>query len=175
MNRILILNISRFFILVLLQVLVFQRISNGFSISNFNYFNIFIYPIFILLLPVNIPTAIAIVVSFIFGLSIDWFYNSLGVHAGACVLTAFLRPVILGIMEPRGGYAVNSGPTQELLGIGWFARFSAITLSIHLLTYFIIQFFSFVYTFEILLNTLISFVLSYIFVVMYQFLLNPKV
>ncbi len=175
MNRILLSNISRFIILLLLQVLVFQRISNGFSSSGFNYFNIFVYPVFILLLPVNLPTALAIAASFVFGLSVDWFYNSPGMHAGAAVLTAFLRPVVLGILEPRGGYPAGGGPTQNLLGPAWFARFSAILLSLHLLMYFIIQFFSFVYTPEILLSTVVSFVMSYIFVIMYQFLLNPKV
>jgi hypothetical protein len=175
MNRILLSNISRFVILLLLQVLVFQRISNGFSATGFNYFNIFVYPVFILLLPINMPIALTIAASFGFGLSIDWFYNSPGIHAGASVLTAFLRPAVLGILEPRGGYPPSGGPTQNLLGPAWFARYAGILLFVHLLMYFIIQFFSFVYILEILLCTVVAFVMSYTFVLMYQFLLNPKV
>jgi hypothetical protein len=169
-----IVNLTRFIALLLMQVLVFQRITNGFALSTFNYINIFVYPVFIMLLPVNIPSALAISISFVFGMSIDWFYNSPGIHAGACVFTAFARPLVLGILEPRGGYPLAGGPTQNALGIGWFMRFSAICLFFHLLVYFSIHYFSFVYFFKILLSTIISFVFSMVFIVMYQFLLNPK-
>jgi hypothetical protein len=170
----LITNGMRFLALLLLQVLVFQRISNGFPLINFNYTNIFIYPIFIMLLPVNMPHWLAIVISFTFGLSIDWFYNSLGVHAGACVFSAFLRPFWLSLLEPRGGYPLSGGPTQHSLGVTWFIRYSAIFMLLHLIIYFSIQYFSFYYVFDILLSTVFSFVLSMLFIVMYQFLLNPK-
>lgn len=169
-----IVNLTRFIALLLMQVLVFQRITNGFAPSTFNYINIFVYPVFIMLLPVNMPSAIAIGVSFVFGMSIDWFYNSPGIHAGACVFTAFARPLVLGILEPRGGYPLAGGPTQNALGIGWFMRFSAICLFFHLFVYFSIHYFSFVYFLRILLSTLVSFVFSMVFIVMYQFLLNPK-
>lgn len=167
-------NAIRFATLVLLQVLVFQRISNGINVPSFNYINIFIYPIFIMLLPVNMPHALTIIVSFLFGFTIDWFYNSLGIHAGACVFTAFVRPLILGFFEPRGGYPQSGGPTQYALGLGWFLRYSAIMLALHLFFYFSIQYFSFYYTLDILISTVMSFIASIIFVTMYQFLLNPK-
>jgi hypothetical protein len=169
-----IVNLTRFIAIILMQVLVFQSISRGFSPSTFNYLNIMIYPIFVMLLPINLPTALAIAISFVFGLSIDWFYKSLGVHAGACVFMAFIRPLILGILEPRGGYPATGGPTQYSLGTGWFIRFSAIFTFIHLFIYFIIQYFSLVFILDILISTVVSFIGSMIFIVMYQFLLNPK-
>jgi|JI7StandDraft_1071085.scaffolds.fasta_scaffold159735_1 hypothetical protein len=174
MSSAFIVNITRFLALLLMQVLVFKKISNGFTLSSFNYLNVFIYPIFIMLLPVRIPHALSILLAFVFGISIDWFYDSLGVHAGACVFTAFVRPYILSILEPRGGYPLVGGPTQHVLGMRWFLRFSAISLLIHLLVYFSIQYFSFVYIINILISTLVSFVFSMLFIIMYQFLLNPK-
>lgn len=173
-SSVLIVNGVRFLALLLLQVLVFQRISNGFSQLNFNYISIFIYPVFIMLLPVNLPHWISIAVSFTFGICIDWFYNSLGVHAGACVFTAFLRPFWLGLLEPRGGYPLSGGPTLHSLGVTWFIRYSTLFTLIHLFIYFSIQYFSFYYIFDILLSTISSFVISMLFIVMYQFLLNPK-
>ncbi len=169
-----IVNLTRFIALLIMQVLVFQRITNGFATPGFNYINIFIYPVFIMLLPVRMPHVISIFVSFVFGLSVDWFYNSLGVHAGACVFTAFLRPYILGVLEPRGGYPLAGGPTQNALGTTWFLRFSAIALLFHLIVYFSIQYFSFVFFLDIVISTIVSFVFSMLFITMYQFLLNPK-
>jgi hypothetical protein len=150
-----------------MQVLVFKRIA-------FANTNIFIYPIFIMLLPAEIPSALAIGISFFFGISLDFFYDSPGIHAGACVFTAFLRYYLLGFMEPKGGYPLNSAPTKSKLGITWFLRYSAIFMLVHLFIYFSIEAFSLVYITTILAKTCLSFIFSMIFVTMYQFLLDPK-
>lgn len=169
-----IVNLIRFIALFLMQVLIFQSMSRGFSTPGFNYVNILVYPVFIMLLPINLPTAMAVGISFVFGLTIDWFYNSLGVHAGACVFMAYLRPLLLGLVEPRGGYPLSGGPTLNALGLNWFVQFSAIFMALHLFIYFSIQFFSFVYIIDILFSTVVSFLVSMIFIIIYQFLLNPK-
>jgi hypothetical protein len=150
-----------------MQVLVFKRIA-------FANTSIFIYPIFIMLLPAEIPSALAIGISFVFGISLDFFYDSPGIHAGTCVFTAFLRYYLLGFMEPKGGYPLNSAPTKSKLGVPWFLRYSAIFMLVHLFIYFSIEAFSFVHIATILVKTCFSFVLSMIFVSIYQFLLDPK-
>ncbi len=166
-------NVARFIGLLLLQVLVFKQMA--LSWSGFNYAQIYIYPIFVLLLPVRLPHALAIGAAFLFGLAIDTFYNSLGIHAGACVFSAFIRPLVLGIWEPRGGYDTIPTPSMEVLGTTWFARYAAVMLVIHLFFYFSIDAFSFVFMGDILIKTIFSFLISYVFIMMYQFLFAPKV
>jgi hypothetical protein len=151
-----------------MQVLVFKRIE-------YEYINnIFIYPIFIMLLPIEMPAALVIIISFVLGITLDSFYDSMGIHAGTCVFIAFLRYYILGFLEPKGGYPNNTGPTQSKLGFGWFARYSSLFLLIHMFIYFSIEQFSFVYILTILSSTILSFFFSMIFITIYQFLLNPK-
>jgi hypothetical protein len=150
-----------------MQVLVFKRMS----LLNTN---IYIYPIFIMLLPVELPVALVIGISFLFGSVVDMFYDSPGIHAGTCVLVAYVRYYILGLLEPKGGYPNNSGPTMVKLGTVWFLRYAAFFMLIHLFTYFSIEAFSFVFIIEILYKTALSFIFSMIFVVIYQFLLSPK-
>ena len=82
-------NIIRFFILVLIQVLICNHI-------NFlGYINPYIYVLFIILFPVKNNREIFILLSFFLGLTIDLFLDSGGVHAAASVLIAYVRPVIL--------------------------------------------------------------------------------
>jgi len=153
-------------------VLVFQRVSLAWE--GFNYISVIIYPIFIILLPHRTPHVLLVFLGFLLGISVDIFYNTPGVHASALVMTAYLRPFILKIFEPRGGYSQNQSPTKKLLGINTFAFYAGTMLVIHLLIYFSVQAFSFVYLGQILLRTIFSFFPSLIFIIIYQYIFDPK-
>ena len=79
----------RFIVLVLLQVLILN------NINFLGYINPYIYLLFILTFPFNGNKSLLIVLSFLIGLTIDLFGDSGGIHAAACVVIAYLRPVIL--------------------------------------------------------------------------------
>ncbi|WP_338356994.1 rod shape-determining protein MreD [Yeosuana marina] len=89
MNNSLYSNITRFVLLVLVQVLVLNHI-------NFmGYINPYIYILFILLYPAKNNRMSFILLSFLLGLTIDLFLDSGGIHAAACVTIAYLRPMVL--------------------------------------------------------------------------------
>ena len=165
-------SIWRFFLVVFLQVMVFMRIAPEDNI--FYYTSIVIYPIFLFFLPMRVPHTLLILLGFVLGITIDFFYNSLGVHASASVVTAFIRPYLIGAMEPRNGYAINQRPNRYDMGIGWFMTYAGILLFIHLFVYFSVEAFTFVYIGDIILRTLSSFIASMFFVVTYIYILNPK-
>jgi len=144
----------RILLLVLLQVMIFSRIAPDYGI--FIYIGVIIYPIFIILLPVKTPQALAVLLGFVVGLIIDYFYNSMGVHASACVFTAFIRPYILNALAPRTGYTVNQSPTKKAI------------------TYYSVEAFTFVYIGDIFLRTFFSFVVSMFFVIAYQYIFDPE-
>lgn len=169
MNNVLYTNGLRFLGLLFLQVLVLR----GLSLS-FTYGHVLLYPVFILLLPLRTPRALVIFLGFLIGLSVDIFYDSPGVHASASVFTAFIRPLALSIIEPRGGYNTNYSPTKKRMGIAWFLQYSSMLMFFHLFYYFSVEAFTLVYIVSILVNTFISFFLSMIFVLMYQFIFNPE-
>lgn len=170
MNNSLLPSLWRFLLLWTIQIFVLQPIAE----TGGRWLSAFVYPIFILLLPVTTPGTLAVLLGFGMGICIDIFYSSPGVHAGASVFTAWIRTVLLQIMEPRGGYAGNQIPSASHFGMTWFLQFSAVVMAGHLLVYYSLDAFSFVYTLSILGKTTIAFTLSMLFLLIYQQLFNPK-
>jgi hypothetical protein len=165
-------NIWRFVLLLLLQVLVFRQMQiQGLG---FNYVQILIYPLFILLLPVDISKSWLLILGFLMGLAVDMFYDSPGLHASASVLLAFIRPIVLHQLEPRGGYKVNSVPTRNEFGDNWFYRYASILLGVHLLAYFMLEAFQLSMIGSVLIKTITSLVASLLIVGLYMLIFNPK-
>ncbi len=165
-------HLLRFLLLLIPQVLIFRRLEEAGGV--FEYGRVFLYPLFILLLPLQLPTVALLGIAFLAGLSVDAFYDSPGVHAGALVLTAYARPLVLTILQPRDGYNITHHPTKYHLGIGWFLSYSSILMGVFLLAYFSLEAFTLVHLPRILLNSIASFVLSMFFIVILQYLFNPK-
>ena len=165
-------NVWRFLLLLLLQVLVFKQLN--IAGGAFNYVQILIYPLFLLLLPLNLSKSWLLLLGFLLGIAVDMFYDSPGVHASASVLTAFIRPYILHILEPRGGYKVNAHPTSAEFGAGWFIRYASLLMIVHLLTYFIAEAFQWSQILMIILKTIVSFLSSMVVISLYMVIFNPK-
>lgn len=83
----------------------------------------FIYLLGILSFPINMRSFPLILLSFGIGLFIDVFYDTLGLHASAVTLLAFLRSFWLKALSPNGGYD-DSNPTLPEMGIGWYISYS---------------------------------------------------
>lgn len=150
MVRLLVRNIIRFFLLVLLQVLLFDHINlNG-------YLNPYIYILFILLMPFETPRWLLLTGGFLAGFSVDLFSGTLGLHAASAVLMAFMRPWVLGIIAPRDGYEPDTFPRLFYYGFRWFAIYTVILTFFHHTALFFLE----VFHFHDILSTLLRIVLS---------------
>lgn len=89
MNNVAGLNIARFVILLLVQVLICNHINF------YGYINPYIYIIFIFLFPIKDERLVFLLVSFMLGMLVDLFSDSGGVHAAASVSLAYARPILL--------------------------------------------------------------------------------
>lgn len=89
MNNTIMLNITRFIVLILVQILILN------NINFLGYINPYSYVLFVLLFPLNPNKGLFLFASFLLGLTMDMFGDSGGVHAAACLSIAFVRPVIL--------------------------------------------------------------------------------
>ncbi len=158
-------NIIRFVVIALLQVLVLRRITPTGLL--FPYVSFIIYPILFVLLPYKTPKILLLFIGLFLGLFLDFFYNTLGVHAGACVATAFFRPYLLELLLPRGGYNLSHNLVPANYGHPWFLRYAGILVFAHLLIYFSFLLFSPIYSGQILLRTLASFIFSMLFIYVY--------
>ncbi len=159
-------NLIRFFVLLLLQALLFNHI-------NFlGYINPYVYLIFILLFPFTGNQTLLIFLSFMLGLSIDVFSDSGGVHAAASVLISYLRPVFLKLSFGVS-YLHNTVKISE-------ARFNQIItyvvamVFIHHLVLFTLEIFNPKHILLILKSTLFSGIFSTILIVSSFVLFSQK-
>lgn len=172
MNSAVGIHIFRFIGLLLLQGLILKRVSAGWM--GFVYFDVLVYPLFILLLPLRTPRALVLISGFLLGIGVDLFYGTIGLHAAATVFTAYVRAFTLNQLEPREGYNVNYSPTKAQFGTAWFIRYASVMMGVHLLAYFSIDAFSPVFFVYIIVKTLYSLLFSLFFIIIIVFIFNPR-
>ena len=125
--------VASFLILGLLQVTVLKNLVLG------SYSSCFIYILPLLLIPLEVGTITLMVVGFIFGISIDTFYDTPGIHAASSVLVMYLRPVLIRILTPGGGYDVGTQISAADLGWVWILSYFIPLIFIHHLALFFIE------------------------------------
>jgi len=163
--------ILHFSFIFLIQVLLLKSIS--FAIGSF-YLSVFVFPLFIVLLPFESEAYVGLLIAFALGLLADMFYNSPGVFASAGVFAAFVRPLILTLNEPKTGYSREASPIISSMGVVWFLRFSIPIVFAFVFFYCLIEVFSFRGIGIALLKTLICVPASLVFIMLYVFIFNPK-
>lgn len=156
-----------FILLILLQVLLFNNIQfSGFV-------NPYVYILFILLLPLDIPSWLILLLSFLMGLLIDFFSGSPGVHTSATVLAGFVRPYVLRLVSPRDGYELGD-PSMFLYGFRWFASYTLLMVLIHHITLFYLEVFRFADFFRTLLRVILSTIFSMTFILLIEYYRKRK-
>lgn len=149
MNKTL-LNIIRFVALILFQVFVVNNIRLG------GYVHPYVYIIFIMLLPINIPNWQLLVLGFFLGLAVDFFGGTPGLHAGASTFMAFCRPYILNLLSGHQKYENVQEPNLGQQGGLWFIKYTSCMVIVHHLFLFLAESFSFKLFGQVLLRILIS-------------------
>lgn len=153
MAQVLLQNIFRFIILVLVQVLVLN------NIQFMGYISPCIYILFLLSLPVRTPRWLELILAFVLGIVIDIFFNTLGLHAFASVLVAFLRvPFLKRITTLEEN--VNIEPSIQTLGAGAYAKYMVVLVLIHHITLFYLEAFTFTHFWVTLYRALLSSVVT---------------
>ena len=155
MARVLLENALRFILLILAQVFLFKNVA---------YYNLaapFPYIMFILLLPVRIPNAMLFILAVLCGLTIDTFYDTLGIHTGACVFLALMRILFFNITLQQEDHEAMATPGINEMSFRWFFIYVfTLTFLHHLVLYFLE-----VFSFKNFLSTLSSIFFSCIFTV----------
>lgn len=171
MNSTILVNVIRFVVLIAVQALVLRT----FNFGEYSYYlKLFIYPLALLMLPLKMPTWATMLIGFFTGLTIDMFYNSAGMHAGACVAMMFFRPVVMNMLEPRGGYENNPLPNKEKLGNSWFVQYMAYCLIVFMLIFFLFETFLFENIGKGIIKALLSYIASLPIIMILVFIFNPK-
>ncbi|ASU35678.1 rod shape-determining protein MreD [Mucilaginibacter xinganensis] len=125
MSKRIIINFLRFIVLVFIQV---------FLLKNINLYDLstpYLYILFILLLPFEVPNVLLFALSFILGLTIDAFYDTPGLHAAACVVLAFVRILFISITVQKDGFDNEPEPTLSIMGLRWFLAYAVVLTFVH--------------------------------------------
>ncbi|MFN8325402.1 rod shape-determining protein MreD [Flavobacterium sp.] len=166
MNSALIWNIARFILLLMAQVLIFNRINL------FGYINPFPYILFIILYPVNGNRYGLLLSSFFLGIIMDMFSNSGGVHAASCLILANYRPYIFkfsfGLSYEYQTVKLNDVLTPE--------RFSFILIAVvlHHFILFILEIFSFYFIWDIIERTVLTTLFTLITCIIIIYIIKPS-
>ncbi|WP_276363176.1 rod shape-determining protein MreD [Daejeonella sp. H1SJ63] len=137
MGKVLIINIIRFIVLIASQV---------FLLKNIGYYNLsipYLYILFILLLPFGIPNILLFLLAFFTGITIDIFYDTLGLNAAACTVLAFVRIVFINLTVQRDGFDNEPDPSLGIMGFRWFVFYAVILTFFHHLILFSFESFKF--------------------------------
>lgn len=167
----------RFCILILLQTLLLDKIILQWwsSPGGFPVFIPYIYPLFILLLPLSTPVWALLFIGFATGLTVDVFSNTAGMHAFACVWIAYLRTNVLNALLPK--HLTEYGDqVPGIKNMGWvpFLTYSAFLLFIHHFTFYLIEIWSLRNLGYLALKIVASTLTSILLVVVYLLLFSQR-
>ncbi|MFN9999156.1 MAG: rod shape-determining protein MreD, partial [bacterium] len=92
----------------------------------------YLYFLFILWLPIGTSRVALLLISFVFGLTLDYFTGTLGLHASPCLLIAYLRPFLLQLLlaqeTAEAGY---KEPGHQTMGWVPYITYAGLLALIH--------------------------------------------
>jgi len=154
-------KINPLFIIISILVIVLQKIVFAdpmMVLSNEYPLYIFIFPVIILALPLEIDRPVTLIIAFFLGLTCDVLNDTLGISSFALVMMAYFRQGIINLIQPRKGYQV--GIPLGKYGITWVISYILLNLLIFCFAFFIVDAFTFVYFKKIVVNSLLAAILS---------------
>ena len=120
-------NIIRFILFILIQVYVLSQIP-----PLHQFITPYLYFLFILWLPFNISRFSLLLVSFMLGITLDYFLGTPGLHAAPCVLVAYLRPFLINILISQEGAELNyAEPSIKSMGFAPYSLYVLVFTFIH--------------------------------------------
>lgn len=170
-------NFLRFCFIILLQVLVLNKITLRWwsQPAGFPVFVPYVYPLIILLLPLETPVWLLIILGFFTGLTVDSFSNTAGMHAFATVLMAYLRTNVLSALLPKN-LKEYSTQTPSVKNMGWmpFLVYCGFLILIHHAVFFTIELWSAGNIGYLLMKIFASAVTSLLFILTYVLLFTRQ-
>lgn len=136
MTSTVILNIFRWVLLMAIQILVLNNIYLGGA------FNPYLYVLIILSLPIEMSALMVLLIGFFTGFTLDVFSHTMGLHTMSLTLMAYLRPMVLSLIQPRDGF--EFGSKAGITDFGWskYLVYTLLLVFIHHLVLFVLECFS---------------------------------
>jgi len=159
MNNLTLTNSFRFIGLILLQVVVFNHINL------FGFINPMIYIAWIFLFPFRKNLSLLLILSFVLGLSVDFFSDSGGINAAATLFIAFIRLPILKLVLNKSDFDYYSFNLRTVSFSKAFLFIAVLTI-IHHLIVFSLAYFSFKDVISVISKSLSTSVFTIILIIL---------
>lgn len=166
MNNPLVLHITRFVVLILAQVFIFD------SILLFGYINPFIYLLFLILYPVKVNQQLFLLLGFLLGLTMDFFNDTGGIHAASCLVLAYVRPAVLKYSFGVS-YEYNTIKINHTTMSGRLTYISSLVV-IHHLIFYTLEIFNLKHTLFILKSALFSSIFTILLTLILMIIFSTK-
>ena len=120
-------NIVRFALFILVQVFILHNIP-----TLHRFITPYLYFLYILWLPFRMTRSALMGLAFIYGLTLDYFLHSPGLHAAPCVLIAYVRPFLINMLISQEGADQNYA-SPSITSMGWapYATYVIILTLLH--------------------------------------------
>lgn len=156
-------QIGRYILVMVLQVLLFDQLQLWGACHPY------IYLLCLLMMPITLPPIADMLIGGIIGLIMDIFCNSLGVHTASCILIMFLRPYLLGVIL-NDKDRLNEQVSLRSIGMEAFIKYVVIMVVVHHLTVFSLAAWSWYHIGFVLLETVVSSVITIFVIIGYNIL-----
>ena len=162
-SRIILINIVRWFLLISIQVLFLR------NMSFYNLATPFTYILFLLLLPFSTPNIILYLIAFGTGITLDAFYDTIGVHTAACVTLVFVRILFISVTVSRDNFD-EPEPSLGNMGFRWFSLYALLCTFAHHVVLFFLEAFKLTELSYTLLRCLLSGIFTLFTVLLVEFI-----
>ncbi|MBR6829565.1 MAG: rod shape-determining protein MreD [Paludibacteraceae bacterium] len=154
-------QIGRYIVVMLLQVLLLDQLQLWGACHPY------VYILCLLMMPITLPHSVSMVIGAAVGLVMDIFCNSLGVHTAACILLMFIRPYLIGaIVNDKD--RLNEQISLRAIGMEALIKYVVILVLIHHLTVFLLAAWSWAHIGFVLLETLVSSLITISLIIAYN-------
>lgn len=117
----------RFALFIFVQVYVLNKIPplHRFIVP-------YLYFLYVLWLPYEMKRFWLMIVALVYGLTLDYFTRTPGLHAAACVLIAYIRPFVINLLVSRETSEMNyEAPTVKSMGLTQYIVYVVILTLFH--------------------------------------------
>lgn len=162
MNNPLVWNALLFILYVSIQVALFGQLKPLLGVAS-----CFVYLNFILSFPRETNSTVLIGLGFLIGLTVDIFLFTWGIHSGACVLVAFLRPYVLDFFTQK---EKSIGVSAKEMGFVNFSLFLVLMIFLHHNIVLFLESGAFSYSGLLLIKILSSTLYTFTIIMIFHFL-----
>ena len=167
MNRAFRKHSIRWFVLMALQILIF----NQFQVNG--YINPYIYIFGLILLPPRLNRVQGLLIGFVSGAIIDIFTFDPGLHTASAVFLMYVRPAILRLFTARAQDEIEE-VSPRIIGLSRFIVYSGLLILSHHIFLFLLENFSVYGLHRVLGRTILSGIFTLIIFLLLYFLIQDR-